>query len=443
VGLTPSPTQSGTLLLGWVEGIDAAMATADSRYETVENPDGLSPKEVLDAPASVQREAVLLWFVRHYDSLEDTSLTSQAGNYLSDNMPPHTAEGHLIDEFSQWLPWPRIQEVIDALRAPKPPRWARRHITNKDGLAPLQEPASTIRRMPSKKRYYSFEDYDGLTPSQLKRASKADQIRYMQHWFWTFYEDPSAGMPHISKEGGFQYIWGGPYDAMEELFHEFDGTVSESRIREAAESVQSDGTYDWAPSPEHPNRRADREEFQAGDELSEALAAGASEETPEEALESVTEMLKSGSRPYYGAADEIAQRQDILARLAVAEAEIAKLKRKRRRKRPAARNHNNPPELLADEEGDRLDDAEKAVVEIKGELAKEKPDAPKVASATARLFAFVKFGGKKIGEKMAEKVGEKIMDSSIVQSGLALLKEHVFKAAQKIVEWLTNITLPF
>ena len=343
------------------------------------------------------------------------------------------ADTHLWDEFIDTVPANVISEVEEALRATLPPKWARRDEPSPE--RPRAISASNLRRNPSKKRYFTVEDYEGLTPSQLRRASKETQLRYMTNWFWTYYEDPSASTPHESSEGGFQYIWGGPYDASDELFNEFHGVITESRILEAVNVLQSDGIYDWAPSPEHPNRRADEIEFQAGDELSD--------ETAEDQLVSITEMLSSGTQPNYGAADEIAQRQDILARLAYVEAELARLKRRRKPKPSAPRNHNNPPELLVDEEGDRIDDTEKAVAEIKGELANRAPDAAKVASATSRLFSFVKFCAKKIAEKAAEKIGEKIIDSSMFQSAFGLLKQHVFTAAENLVGWLMNVTLPF
>lgn len=389
------------------------------RYFTDYDRSGLTADELSVKPEDEQINYMVAWFNHYFDNPMTTGLRREDDNFVYDWGGPYEAGDELDREFNTFLGEDAISKAVARVDAGGIGEWAPSD----------NHPDRQVR--PSK-RYYTVEDYDGLTPSSLKEASEADQIRYMKHWFWTFYEDPSASMPHISAEGGFQYIWGGPYDAMEELFNEFDGIVSEDRIRKAAESVQSDGTYDWAPSPQHPNRREDREEFQAGDELSE--------ESPEELLADVIRTLERGTRPSFGTADELAQREEILDRFKIVEAEIAKLNPKR----PAPRNHNNPPELIRDEFDDQLDDLTKAVADIKGEMGPGKtPDALKVAGSTSRLFAFVKFCAKKLAEKAAEKVAEKALDSMIVQGALQALKHHVYRAAGKVLEWLMNISIPF
>ena len=35
----------------------------------------------------------------------------------------------------------------------------------------------------------------------------------MKQWFFTLFEDPAQETLHDGREGGYQYIHGGPYDA--------------------------------------------------------------------------------------------------------------------------------------------------------------------------------------------------------------------------------------
>jgi hypothetical protein len=51
-------------------------------------------------------------------------------------------------------------------------------------------------------------DYDGI-----EDASKEDQMELMEEWFRKHFEDPAERTPYESAEGGYIYIWGGPFDA--------------------------------------------------------------------------------------------------------------------------------------------------------------------------------------------------------------------------------------
>jgi hypothetical protein len=104
-------------------------------------------------------------------------------------------------------------------------------------------------------RYYSEEDPEiGVTPSQLKRASKERQVAYLTFWFNNLYEDPAMETPYNGREGGYLYVHGGPYDAREEFYDGFGNLVSEETIEAAVEEVEGDGTLDWAPTHNHPDR---------------------------------------------------------------------------------------------------------------------------------------------------------------------------------------------
>ncbi len=71
-------------------------------------------------------------------------------------------------------------------------------------------------------RYYSDEDIErGVTRSELKRMGRERQKEYIRHWFHSNFEDPAQETPYNSREGGYLYIWGGPYNAHDELYGEF------------------------------------------------------------------------------------------------------------------------------------------------------------------------------------------------------------------------------
>lgn len=69
----------------------------------------------------------------------------------------------------------------------------------------------------------------------LKNLSREDQKIYMEEWFRENYEDPAEQCPY--REGGYIYLWGGPYDAQEELEEQFYGEVADEVISELADEL--------------------------------------------------------------------------------------------------------------------------------------------------------------------------------------------------------------
>jgi hypothetical protein len=68
-----------------------------------------------------------------------------------------------------------------------------------------------------------------MTASSLKRASRETKLAVMKTWFFENYEDPVENTLYESAEGGYQYIWGGPYDAHQEL----DAEIRRNHTRQA------------------------------------------------------------------------------------------------------------------------------------------------------------------------------------------------------------------
>ena len=80
-----------------------------------------------------------------------------------------------------------------------------------------------------------------------QQKTKQERIDSLVEWFHENYEDPVHRLPYNSKEGGYQWIYGGPYDANEELTGRFP-EESEEIIEAAVKEIESDGIFDWAPT---------------------------------------------------------------------------------------------------------------------------------------------------------------------------------------------------
>ncbi len=79
----------------------------------------------------------------------------------------------------------------------------------------------------------------------LKYISKKDQLEVMKNWFFENFEDPANACPYESREGGYAYIYGGPYDASEELQSIFGQYVKSEYIEELVDELQTQ-CFDWS-----------------------------------------------------------------------------------------------------------------------------------------------------------------------------------------------------
>lgn len=97
------------------------------------------------------------------------------------------------------------------------------------------------------RRYYDPDTDEELTKSVLRRAEPSIQTRVMRAWFDQHFEDPVNRLPYESSEGGYQWIYGGPCDAHEELLGEFEGLVPEDVISTLADEL-TDQCSEWSPA---------------------------------------------------------------------------------------------------------------------------------------------------------------------------------------------------
>ncbi|MEP2758942.1 MULTISPECIES: hypothetical protein [Alphaproteobacteria] len=74
------------------------------------------------------------------------------------------------------------------------------------------------------------------------------RIDALVEWFHEHYEDPAHRLPYESAEGGYQWIYGGPYDAQEALSDNFQDEP-EDIIEAAVEEIESEGQLEWSPVP--------------------------------------------------------------------------------------------------------------------------------------------------------------------------------------------------
>ncbi|KJZ12302.1 hypothetical protein TW85_16045 [Marinomonas sp. S3726] len=94
--------------------------------------------------------------------------------------------------------------------------------------------------------YYDLpEDQKTITKADLKSRSEGVQIEIMSVWFFQHYQDPVHQCPYNGREGGYQYIYGGPYDAGEELSDEFGEFIDEEIIEKLASELEDECT-EWS-----------------------------------------------------------------------------------------------------------------------------------------------------------------------------------------------------
>jgi hypothetical protein len=98
---------------------------------------------------------------------------------------------------------------------------------------------------PAPERVYRLKGEGSIAASNLAQAESGLQKEVMAVWFRAHFEDPDNSCPYDSREGGYQYIYGGPFDAREELEVEFSGIVSDEAIEELTEELESE-CVEWS-----------------------------------------------------------------------------------------------------------------------------------------------------------------------------------------------------
>jgi hypothetical protein len=289
--------------------------------------------------------------------------------------------------------------------------------------------------MASKQRYYSDDDLEaGITPSQLKRLGRERQKEYMRHWFFRNFEDPVHETPYISAEGGYQFIWGGPYDAAEEIWQEFGQLLPEDRVEEFIKEIEDEGIDEWVPGPDHPDTKQREEEWYREQE---------EEDTPQqtEGLEQIVKRLQSGVKPVYGDGHDLEQRRAIQGELEELKTALEPIKAAY-----GGIGHNRPPPDADSPQAVVVIEILDAEETISRELAKPEPDALEVVSATSRLQAAFGWLGKKL-DKAADGFATAI-GGAVALAAIATLTKmfspliHLLaEVIQHVTQWLSYVTM--
>jgi len=222
-----------------------------------------------------------------------------------------------------------------------------------------------------------FYEEDEEPEEDMASLSREERIDKMTEWFFSMFEDPQNQMPYaIDKESpyNYEYIWGGPYDASEQIWDNFAQVASEAEIEAAVEVVQDrDGIFEWAPSNNHPDMRRRDEEAMAERE----------DEFP--SLDFLRQQISEGVKPKFGSDDEIESRTQLLAVMEDLKPLVARLDTSPTH---GGMGHNHPPEDMALPANISIVVTNNITV-IQNELLSENPDVEKIAES-AGIFQTVK-----------------------------------------------------
>ena len=75
-----------------------------------------------------------------------------------------------------------------------------------------------------------------------------EQLETLEYWFRLRYEDPAERTPYETAEGGYLWIWGGPFETREVIENEFSTIVDSSVIETVISNLEQECYY-WAPTP--------------------------------------------------------------------------------------------------------------------------------------------------------------------------------------------------
>lgn len=81
---------------------------------------------------------------------------------------------------------------------------------------------------------------------EIQIADEETQIDEMRKWFLARYCDPAEATPFESAEGGYMWIWGGPYEPLEELEDRFGQLVEFEIIERLAVDLRHEVGWEWA-----------------------------------------------------------------------------------------------------------------------------------------------------------------------------------------------------
>ena len=85
----------------------------------------------------------------------------------------------------------------------------------------------------------------GISRARFEEMDEDEQREWMRTWFFQNFEDPQNETPWDGETKTYMYLWGGPFDAREQLWEKFGDIVPDALIEAVVEEIQRDGTFDW------------------------------------------------------------------------------------------------------------------------------------------------------------------------------------------------------
>ncbi len=249
-----------------------------------------------------------------------------------------------------------------------------------------------------------------VPPENFSGLSTDEGSELIKEWFFKNFEDPIESTPHDSSEGGYHYIWGGPYDAQEIIKDIFTGFATGEMINNSLRYIEKISA-EWVPNS---NRRIPPEEDQP---------------EPEKYISDNRAIKKEIDR-------EIDYIETFIEHLPVT--------------LPGA-GHNNPPGALdsAPLSSADIQDLQYALTRVKSESDDPK-DHGQAAYASLKII-------KGVGNKILKWMGDKFdvfLTEAAKESGkefgkwapraiAAVAVEKIFSVSSLIEKWLMNIDIPF
>lgn len=248
-----------------------------------------------------------------------------------------------------------------------------------------------------------------IPPNDFVGRSIEESVELIKDWFFENFEDPVVMTPYESREGGYQYIWGGPYNTRDIIENVFADVASDELLKAAIDELENDGV-EWVPNS---NRR------QPPDEHYDA--------EPPKPSELHAELLRG-----------IEQLEELVTQLPFSSAGIG---------------HNHPPEAI-----DAAPFTQEDQIEVRSALKilKEQPIKPlDDGKAAIEAAGVLEKTGNKIRGWLARQ-GDAFVSEAVKEAGkefgkwapralLAFVVERLFSVSSMVTQWLEayGIGLPF
>jgi hypothetical protein len=94
-------------------------------------------------------------------------------------------------------------------------------------------------------RGFAVDTMPASDPPDVRKVAYDAVVTAMVDWFFENFENPACDMPR--EDGEYIFVWGGPFDAREEINNAFGETADERTIEEAIKQIENVGTV-WAPA---------------------------------------------------------------------------------------------------------------------------------------------------------------------------------------------------